>query len=150
MYITNQAFGYRNRWDQAGIGASFLCVSHCLLTPLLITTVPILAATEQQTHSAFAIIILLFGMLAFIPGYRKHQKKSIPAVGISGVSMIILAALLPEVENAEMIETGLVLAGGVTLISAHLRNAYWCRFCRKCSDTGCGFTGVQSNPSASQ
>lgn len=147
MYNTSQALDYRNRWDLAGIGASFLCVLHCLLTPLLITALPALAATEHQTHSAFALIILLFGMLAFVPGYRKHQKKSITAVGVIGASMIVLAAVLPEVENAETIETGLVLVGGITLISAHLRNAYWCRFCNKCSNRYCGYTEEQSNPS---
>jgi len=147
MHSTNQTLDYRNCWDLAGVGASLLCVLHCLLTPLLITALPILAATEHQTHSVFAIIILLFGMLAFTPGYRKHQKKSIPAIGTIGVSMIILAAVFPEVGNAEVIETGLVFFGGITLISAHLRNAYWCRFCSKCSNACCGLTGKQSNRS---
>ena len=147
MYITNQSLAYQNRWDHAGIGASFLCVLHCLLTPLLMTGLPVLAATEHQTHSVFALMILLFGLLAFIPGYRQHQKKSIPALGILGASMIILAAELPEIANVETIETGLVLIGGITLISAHLRNVYWCRFCSKCSEACCDFTGIQSNSS---
>lgn len=141
MFITSQSLGQHNRWDYAGIGASFLCVLLCLLTPFFITTLPALAATEHQTHSVFAFIILLLGMLAFIPGYLKHHNKSVPVVGIMGISMITLAAVLPEMENAEMIETGLVLVGGITLISAHLRNAYWCRFCNKCNDTCCDFAG---------
>jgi len=149
MYVKSQTLGYRIPWDQAGIGASFLCVLHCLLTPFLITVLPAVVATEHQTHSVFAVIILLFGMLAFVPGYRKHQMKSIPAVGVMGVLMIILAAMLPEMEQAEMIETGLVIAGGITLISAHLRNAYWCRFCSKCSDSCCDLIGEQKNPSVS-
>ncbi|NOX43075.1 MAG: MerC domain-containing protein [Gammaproteobacteria bacterium] len=145
MFITSQSLGQQNHWDHAGIGASFLCVLHCLLTPFLIMALPALAATEHQTHSVFVIIILLFGMLAFIPGYIKHHNKSVPLVGIMGVSMITLAAVLPEVENAEMIETGLVLVGGIALISAHLRNAYWCRFCSKCSDTCCDFAGEKKD-----
>jgi len=143
MNITSQSITYQNRWDHAGIGASFLCVVHCLVTPFLITALPALAATEHQTHSMFAIMILLFGLLAFIPGYRKHQKKSIPAIGITGAFMIILAAELPEIAHAEMIETTLVIIGGITLISAHLRNVYWCRFCNQCNDTCCAVTGKQ-------
>lgn len=141
MNITSQSTVYQNRWDHAGIGASFLCVLHCLVTPFLITALPVLAATEHQTHSVFAIFILLFGLLAFIPGYRQHQKKSIPALGIMGASMIILAAELPEIANTEAIETGLVVIGGITLISAHIRNVYWCRFCNKCTDTCCAVIG---------
>lgn len=137
MYLTSQTAVYRDRWDQAGIGASLLCVLHCLLAPVFITALPAVAAAEHQTHSAFAVIILLFGMLAFIPGYRKHRRKAVPGAGIAGVSMIILAALLPEVESAEVLETLLVLVGGITLISAHLRNAWWCRYCSKCSDRLC-------------
>ncbi len=135
MYVASQTLGERNHCDKAGIGASFLCVSHCLLAPLLVTALPAIAATEGQTHSVFAVIILLLGMLAFIPGYQKHKKKSIPAIGIAGVFMIILAAILPEMEFAEALETGLVVVGGITLIISHLRNAFWCRFCRQCSDT---------------
>lgn len=140
----SQTLENNSRWDQAGIGASFLCVSHCLLTPILITALPVLAATEHQTHSAFAIIILFLGMAAFIPGYLKHHNKSVPLIGVIGISMIILAAVLPEVENAEMIETGMVVVGGITLIYAHLRNAYWCRFCSKCSDTSCDIVEKQN------
>lgn len=134
MYVANQTLDERNHCDKAGIGASFLCVSHCLLAPLFVTALPAIAATESQTHSMFAVIILLLGMLAFIPGYRKHKKKSIPLIGITGVFMIIIAAILPEMEHAEVLETGLVVVGGITLIFAHLRNAFWCRFCRQCRD----------------
>lgn len=139
MDITSQAVGQWNRWDHAGIGASFLCILHCLITPSLITILPALAATEHQTHSVFAIIILFLGMLAFIPGYFKHHNKSVPLMGVMGIAMIILATELPELENIELLETALVLGGGITLISAHLRNAYWCRFCRKCNDVCCDF-----------
>jgi len=140
MFITSQSSGQQNRWDYVGVGASFLCVVHCLLTPVLITALPTLAATEHQTHSVFAIIILLLGMLAFIPGYLTHRNKSIPIIGFIAISMITFASVLPEMKNAEMIETGLVMIGGITLIYSHLRNAYWCRFCSKCSDTCCDIT----------
>ncbi len=104
-----------------------------LFTPLLATALPILAATEKQAHGTLAIAILLLGMLAFIPGYKKHKNKLIPLLGLIGISLIILATVLPEIENAEIIEKGMVLMGGVIVIIAHLRNAYWCRFCPACN-----------------
>ena len=123
----------QNHWDQLGVGASFLCLLHCLFTPLLATALPILAATEKQAHGTLAIAILLLGMLAFIPGYKKHKNKLIPLLGLIGISLIILATVLPEIENAEIIEKGMVLMGGIIVIIAHLRNAYWCRFCPACN-----------------
>jgi hypothetical protein len=137
MNIISQTLNYSSNKDIAGVSASLLCVLHCLAMPFLITMLPALAATEHKTHSVFAVVILLVGMLAFIPGYRKHRNKTIPAAGAAGVVMIIAVAMLPEMESEEMIETLMVVVGGLTLIAAHLRNAYWCRFCRICREKPC-------------
>ena len=137
MTLMSQALNRPAYRDIAGASASFLCVLHCLVTPLLITVLPVLAATETATHRSFAVFILVIGMLAFVPGYRKHRKKVIPAAGAIGISAIIAAAVLPEMAGGELFETTLVVSGGLTLIGAHLRNAYWCRFCRVCNDKPC-------------
>lgn len=140
MNTTTQYTLQQNRWDIAGIATSTLCILHCLITPVLITTIPVLAATEHQTHSVFAITIVLIGMLAFIPGYRTHRKISVPLSGLTGGAMIISAALLPEFAYAEAVETGLVVTGGIALVTAHIRNLFWCRFCKKCQQDCCEAT----------
>ena len=147
MYITNQISGNQIPWDKAGVSASILCVTHCLITPFLVTTLPVAVSAEGATHSVFAIIILLLGMLAFFPGYQKHKKKYIPALGFTGISLIIAAAFLPDIESAKLIETNLVVTGGITLIYAHLRNAYWCRFCNQCNndENCCGLAERQES-----
>jgi len=137
MTIMGQTLNHLNYRDTAGASTSLLCILHCIATPFLITALPALAATEHQTHSVFAVVILLVGMLAFVPGYRKHRKKTIPTFGAAGVTMIIAAAMLPEMESGEMIETLMVVTGGLTLIGAHMRNAYWCRSCPICSEKPC-------------
>lgn len=128
---------HKQRWDIAGISASLLCILHCIAVPFFIAVVPALAATEKQTHGVLALTILLLGMLAFVSGYRRHRNKSIPATGVAGVFMLFVALLLPETQSAETMETLLVVVGGMTLISAHLRNAYWCRFCSVCAHECC-------------
>ncbi len=137
MTIMSQIVDRPDIRDVAGISASLLCVLHCLAAPFLITVLPVLAATEHETHSVFAALIVLIGMLALVPGYCKHKKKAIPAAGAVGVAAIIAAAILPEMEGGETIETLMVVAGGFMLIGAHLRNAYWCRFCRVCGKKPC-------------
>lgn len=137
MTILSETLDRSNSRDIAGISASLLCVLHCLATPFLVTMMPLLAATEHETHNIFAIIILLIGILAFVPGYRKHKKTAILVVGAVGITAIIAAAMLPEMEVGETIETLLVVAGGLALIGAHLRNLYWCRFCQVCCEKSC-------------
>ena len=65
MTILNSSLIQRQPWDLAGIGASTMCVLHCLATPLLVVFLPVLEAVEKQTHTAFALAILALGLLAF-------------------------------------------------------------------------------------
>lgn len=62
MYVASQTLTKRIHWDQAEIGVSCFCV---LLTPLLVTALPAFVATEHETHSVFAVIILLLGVLVW-------------------------------------------------------------------------------------
>lgn len=65
MTILSFSLMQRQPWDLAGIGASSLCVIHCLATPLLVVFLPILEVVEKQTHAGFALAILGIGLLAF-------------------------------------------------------------------------------------
>lgn len=135
MYSSNQILARDSVFNRAGAGTSLLCVAHCLLAPLAASTMPIIAATEEQTHGVFAALVLLLGILSFVPGYRSHRVKSVPLMGFAGIALIIVVLFLPEdLADVETVETFLVIMGGSTLIFVHLRNAYWCRYCIRCRD----------------
>jgi hypothetical protein len=119
-------------WDQVGIGASLVCVGHCLATPLLIVFLPVVELVERQTHAAFALSILAAGLLAFAPAYREHRRRGVVVMACAGFAMIAAGAVAPEGLVGETVETWLTVIGGVTLITAHLRNAYFCRHCGVC------------------
>ncbi len=148
MNTMRQPSHNRTAWDMAGVSASLLCVLHCLATPLLITTLPVLAATEHLTHSVLSLVMLVIGLAAFIPGYRKHRKLSVSLTAALGLALLISATLLPENAGA-ILEPLLVVGGGLILISAHIRNAYWCRFCRICGDAGCHLQANRQTTAAS-
>jgi DMSO/TMAO reductase YedYZ heme-binding membrane subunit len=123
--------------DLAGMLVSSLCVTHCIATPILAGSLPALAATEEQTHVGFGIAILLLGIFAFVPGYTKHHKMHVIALGTWGIFLIGAAAFVPEGVLIEEVmglrtEVGLTVFGGVTLVTAHMRNATFCRTCRVC------------------
>jgi hypothetical protein len=133
----------RSFWDLAGIGASTLCVAHCLMIPLLIVFLPILEAVERQTHAAFALAILAIGLLAFLPGCLNHRQWQIAAAAIVGFGLISLGVTAPEGLLSESSEVFATVLGGLVLVVAHLRNAHFCRRCRMCADRDCAIREVE-------
>ena len=74
MTILDTTLSRTSPWDLAGIGASLLCILHCVATPMLVVVLPALEVLERQTHAVFALSILCIGLLAFVPGYRRHRR----------------------------------------------------------------------------
>lgn len=132
--ITRGATGY---WDRAGVAGSLLCIAHCVLTPFLAALLPILAVTERDTHIGLTLFLMLVGALAFLLGYRRHGKRHLGVVAGVGFAMLGLAAFAPEGAASEGVETALTVSGGLCLIFAHLRNAYYCRRCSVCAEDPC-------------
>jgi hypothetical protein len=126
-----------SRWDKTGIAASTLCIVHCILTPFLAAALPIIAATERSTHIGLTIILMAIGSVAFVPGYRKHGRRSMVYMGMLGFMMLCAAVLLPENLASETIETLLTVIGGGFVIIAHLSNMYFCLNCSICRENPC-------------
>lgn len=124
-------------WDRVGVGASSLCVLHCLATPLLVVFLPVLEAVEKQTHAAFAVAILGVGLLAFWLGYVRHGRWRIVAAALVGFVLISLGVTAPQGLLSESAETLSTILGGLILVTAHLRNAYFCRSCPHCGERAC-------------
>lgn len=134
MVSATRFFGSSVAWDRAGMTASTLCVAHCLASPFVAAALPIIAATEGATHRVLALAVLSFGLLAFVPGFRKHRRGRVLALGITGVALIWMPALLPETHATETLETVATVSGGVAMVVAHLLNLYFCRTCRVCTE----------------
>lgn len=137
MTILNSSLVQRQPWDVAGIAASILCVLHCLITPLLVVFLPVLGAMDKQTHTAFAMMILAIGLLAFWPGYLRHRRSEICVGALAGFGLISLGVTAPEGLISEPAETAATLIGGATLVIAHFYNAFFCRKCRHCGEENC-------------
>ena len=137
MSILSINLGRERPWDTAGIGVSMLCIAHCVATPLFAVLLPALELFERGTHTAFALTILCLGLLAFVSGYRRHHRWDVLLLGATGFGMLAAGVVVPEGVMSEATEQGLTILGGTTLISAHLRNAYFCRLCRVCGSKPC-------------
>lgn len=137
MTILTSSLAQRQSLDRFGIGASVLCILHCLATPILVVFLPIIGAVERETHATLALAILAIGLLAFWPGYLQHHRWRIVGSALVGFCLISLGVTTPEEMLSEAAETFATIAGGVMLVTAHLRNAHFCRRCRHCNERDC-------------
>jgi hypothetical protein len=109
------------RRDALGMLVSLLCLVHCLVAPLLVAAVPALGLgflAVDGVHVAFAIAVLLAAVAALIPGYRRHHRASVLALGAAGVFAVTIGATVV----GGLAETAITALGSGLLISAHVFN----------------------------
>ncbi|MGE9290680.1 MAG: MerC domain-containing protein [Puniceicoccales bacterium] len=137
--------------DSLAISLSVLCAFHCLLTPILVVFLPILATTFWVHHD-FHLWMILFVVpttsIAIFMGCRRHKDKAVFL--LSGIGLILLVAVAfyevfhhsgttveDHVHCAHCVarSEGFALSGsnwvnvvgGIFLASAHVRNYLLCR-----------------------
>jgi len=119
--------------DKLGILLSSLCAIHCVLTPLVILSVPMLARyylAHPYFHALMAVLILPVGLLAFWSGYKHHHKMKVFALGIPGLLVISLVPVFVHnfgfYYSFPLDETTLMVLGSALLIGAHWLNRRSC------------------------
>lgn len=115
--------GIIGKWlDGAAIGASILCLIHCLGLPLLIAASPALTA-RFDVGEAFHLIVLLLAIptsaFTLIEGWRRHRW--IAPLFVGGVGLVLMASGLAFGHMA-IVEIGMTVAGSLLLAGAHVAN----------------------------
>jgi RsiW-degrading membrane proteinase PrsW (M82 family) len=116
-------------WDRLGILLSALCAIHCLLTPILMITLPLIAEEFENplVHIVLALFVVPVGCYAFLSGYKHHKNKNIMIWGLVGVFIVGMTSLLPIfVEHFHDIEIPVMILGSLILLTAHLKNRKSC------------------------
>ncbi len=81
--------------DYLGIAASVACAIHCAAMPFVIGFLPLLGLSflaDPSFHKWMVGVCLLFALLAFVPGWRRHHRLGPGIVGVVGLFLISLAA----------------------------------------------------------
>ncbi len=115
--------------DIVGATASVVCAVHCAGVALLLGIAPVLDIVAQPwVDWLFLGASTIVGLLALVPGYRRH-RHAMPLVLFSGGIAILFMARLLRMPPS-MFELSIVLVAASALITAHWRNRGELRSCR--------------------
>ena len=117
-------------WDGLGIATSLACAIHCILLPLVLTSLPLFGINIiHNIYFEWGMIIFAFfvGVYALVHGYKTHHKNSIPVLLFTaGFFLLITKQFFLAQEGI------LVVPAVILIVSAHYYNYRLCTK-RKCS-----------------
>jgi hypothetical protein len=114
-------------WDSVGILTSLLCAIHCLLLPLLLTSLPIFGFDlihDPIFEWSMIALAIAIGIYALSHGYKKHHHNKLP------IYLFCAGAVLLILKQFYHGNTFLLIAAVIFIIAAHVQNY---RLCRKTS-----------------
>lgn len=104
------------------IGASAVCLAHCLMLPLLFALVPAashLFAVPEAFHIGAFVLAIPISVLAMRTGYRHHGFVHPVLLGLFGLILLGVGAF----GGLRLLaETGFTVTGSVLLAIGHLSN----------------------------
>lgn len=117
--------------DKLGMSLSTICAIHCLLTPILLFTMPWLYGKFEDpiVHIGMAVFVLPLGIWAFWSGYKHHHNKKVLLMGGLGLALVGIFSLMPETLLASLpkfTDEVFMIIGSVFLIAAHWVNRRSC------------------------
>lgn len=108
--------------DGFAVTASLLCLVHCLLLPIVLIALPVLATilfVPEAFHALAFAVALPTSALAMAAGHARHGRYQPAVVALVGLLLLGVGAFAINEETAERIVTSI---GAVTLAAAHLLN----------------------------
>ena len=118
--------------DNLGITISAACAIHCVLLPAILIVAPYSFFASHEFHETLIYFILPFAAVAFFLGCKKHGDYKVLIMGSIGIILLATSLVIHEVfhseqHSEEFMVILITIAGSVTLIFSHLRNARLCR-----------------------
>lgn len=123
---------YQQKWDMISIGASLACMVHCVLLPVLFTTLPLfgIEILENIWLELLTIAVsMAVGGWALWKGYRHTHGRAVVLAWFAAGMLLMIAGNFTGGGPWEMAAK---LAGAVLIITAHIRNWKWSRNCNVC------------------
>lgn len=120
---------YDSKWDAIGVGASLACAVHCVLLPVIFTTLTLFDIDILKNVYLEVLTVLVsmsIGGWAIWKGYKRlHGQRSVLVYFAVGLILMISGNFI----HGSVAEMGLKLVGATLLITAHIKNWRGCRNC---------------------
>jgi hypothetical protein len=141
--------------DHLAIGMAAVCAVHCLLTPILVIALPIIATSffvHEDFHLWMILLVLPTTSFAVFMGCRKHKDRWVAAMSALGLAILLSALVHERIHNASHTEAQVHAVhcescardlskepipmhagawintfGGLLLATGHIRNFRLCR-----------------------
>ena len=111
--------------DRIAISLSAICIVHCLALPLIVAVLPIAAlgfGGESHFHAIMLWLVVPVSIFGLIMGYRVHNRAGIVALGIAGMIVISIAAIVGHGQWPVSAEILVSVVGSLLLAGAHWTN----------------------------
>ena len=109
--------------DRVAMSLSALCLLHCLLLPIFIAVLPLLAQfNDRHFHAQMLLVVVPVSLIAFGLAYPRHRNKTIIAWGLIGIAIMFVGGTIAHDEFGKLADTTLTIAGSLILATAHYFN----------------------------
>lgn len=126
--------------DDVGVFASSLCVTHCVLTPVVLIALPFAGLAflgNEAVDRSLALVAIAVAVIAFIPGYRMHGSMKLVALVSAGIACLLFAAFGADAIWGEAGDTVFTMLGGGIIVLSHCLNRSFCKACPTCEVECC-------------
>lgn len=89
--------------DRVAISMAVICGIHCLVTPILLVVLPILATTfwvDENFHLWMLLLVIPTTTLAVWSGCRRHKDKWVVASAALGLGILVTALIAERLDHA--------------------------------------------------
>lgn len=127
---------YSQIWDNLGIGASTICLIHCMILPVMLVifpTVTLAWLADDAMHLPLLAALILPAAIAAITGFLAHKHLSTAVIMAFGLGAVTLGTFAHEVGLPHSLEIPVMILGSLTLIGAHWTNRKLCETCPTCT-----------------
>ena len=117
-------------WDGLGIATSLACAIHCIVLPLVLTSLPLFGINIiHNLYFEWGMILLAFsvGVYSLVHGYKTHHRNGLPVLLFTAGFILLIT------KQFFLAQEGIfVIPAVIFIISAHYYNYRLCTK-RKCS-----------------
>ncbi|MBC2607834.1 MerC domain-containing protein [Pelagicoccus albus] len=92
----------RSTLDKAAISMAVICGIHCLVTPVLLVALPLLATTfwvDENFHLWMLLFVIPTTTLAVWSGCRRHKDKWVALCAVIGIGILSSALIAERIEH---------------------------------------------------